>query len=1233
MMKVREKRGTLKATRLFTDREEPRYAFWKNYDKCRESMRNGEGDIFVLCYYGIGGIGKSWLLEQLVVEMKEKLVKPHYVSFDFTTARDSRTVLENMKNMLTEQYRYNFPLFDIALYMYNLKIGKDASLPEVKSFIEKSPVLSFLLTVFGAVIIPEGAALAGIWKGIEGVLDAVGVVDKGQATIRNLLKKNRKRIREIDQLSPTEIYASLPLLFAEDLTNNLEDAEEPLVVFLDTYELLVNEMSLIGEPLGNDEWLRGEDGLIQHIPNVLWVIAGREKLKWERFDAEWRDALDQHILGNLSPADAEWYLRQSGVRDEQLRGELYELTNGTPQYLQLCVDRYEKLVENGNEPVIADFGNSVYALIERFVRYMDDSRKDIVYMLCIMKTWKDEMAMEVGAKVLPSFSIALYEKVKELSFVTDTDEGLFSVHLTVSDVLENNCPALLKENVLRGTMEFCQRKIREEIGIGEYDFYLGLLLKMGCAYYAIDALEDFYGDKIQDEIEEMCSYGRFESAKIIFRPFWQIAEKHQDSLLYAYACTEYYYILREEGRYREAHQLIQMSYELYKTLLGKDDEETLWAYASYETSLQDLGEYEEALVVAGNILNSRRTLLGENHNDTVIAMNDMAIALDFMGRYEEAYALLKSVYQKWKEFYGEEHSFTRSALLNLAGCLVKLGRNEEACEIEQSVYEERKALYGEEHPETINAKMNVAETLDSMKYHEKALRMKIEIYESLEKLYGEDHPDTMSAMENLAATLEGLDNYTKLLDIYRGMWRREEIPENPENSKSVDCIEIEEITEEQLLAERTLEQRWSGAEFYCQLQRYEEAYEEYEAIYEICVETLGEMHEDTIRTMEQLAKVLSALGQYNESYEMGERLLAVNRELLGDDHEYVLYIREELAQTLIHMEHYDEAKSLLKELLDEVKQTENREMICSVLDKMAYWYEYQEEYEEALPVYQTVYENRKEIYGEEDPDTIDTLDTMALLYFCVKDYEKALELYEKLYRVRKRILGETHVDTIRCMNDIAGIMARQERYKDALAWYRRVYETRMELLKGTEIKTLDDVELVWMSLGTDVGLELYKELYEKRKILFGEEAVCTIIARENMAYLLWLMEEYDEFLEVQGKVYETRKRLWGDEDIKTIECLEFLASGYGFSERKEEAVRLCEIAYGHRCRVQGEEAADAVNALAYIAMCYKELGEYEQASERYLKLYKIRKKILGIDHPDTMAAMRGFRRALEGFEE
>ena len=75
-MKIRTKKSQLKASRIFTDREEPRAAFWQQYRRLEEEIAQEEANVHVLTYYGIGGIGKSSLLKKIMEEMDEGWMNP-----------------------------------------------------------------------------------------------------------------------------------------------------------------------------------------------------------------------------------------------------------------------------------------------------------------------------------------------------------------------------------------------------------------------------------------------------------------------------------------------------------------------------------------------------------------------------------------------------------------------------------------------------------------------------------------------------------------------------------------------------------------------------------------------------------------------------------------------------------------------------------------------------------------------------------------------------------------------------------------------------------------------------------------------------------------------------------------------------------------------------------------------------------------------------------------------------
>ena len=140
-MKLRQYREIPKANKIFTDREEPRTSFWNIYNNYKSEMYSNQ-EVKVLSYYGIGGIGKSTLLNRLQEEMNDKVAKPRYVYFDFNIAQEPRSVLDHLKNILINKYDFDFGLYDYGVYNYAKKIGENLKSPEIKGVIENSKLLS-----------------------------------------------------------------------------------------------------------------------------------------------------------------------------------------------------------------------------------------------------------------------------------------------------------------------------------------------------------------------------------------------------------------------------------------------------------------------------------------------------------------------------------------------------------------------------------------------------------------------------------------------------------------------------------------------------------------------------------------------------------------------------------------------------------------------------------------------------------------------------------------------------------------------------------------------------------------------------------------------------------------------------------------------------------------------------------------------------------------------------------
>ena len=357
------------AIEQFTDRTEPQKAFAQLYKAM--AMAPNPQPSRVLTYYGIGGIGKSTLLAKLEdnLENDPELTalnkqKPLVVNFNFETKQEDIQVLTALRNLLSKKpYGWRFPRFEVALYLYGQRIGEDVSSPEDTGYLAQSglkPVVDVAteLPVVGS------------------ILKFISIVDQGQAALRSLLKQHSAQVKEMEAMTPEEQREKLPYYFAQDLSAYTLKSSTPLVIMLDTFECVTETSSVNDSLMGRDYWLYNEDGLIPNAENTLFVIAGRRKIPWE--DVVFY--LEQHLLGSLSPEDSASFLTASGLPQDLLE-PLCKLTDGVPVYLDVCVQQYDQLRRKNITPEVQHFGGSHKKLIQRYVRYMDKSEKQLVHML------------------------------------------------------------------------------------------------------------------------------------------------------------------------------------------------------------------------------------------------------------------------------------------------------------------------------------------------------------------------------------------------------------------------------------------------------------------------------------------------------------------------------------------------------------------------------------------------------------------------------------------------------------------------------------------------------------------------------------------------------------------------------------------------------------------------------------------------------------------------------------
>jgi tetratricopeptide (TPR) repeat protein len=206
------------------------------------------------------------------------------------------------------------------------------------------------------------------------------------------------------------------------------------------------------------------------------------------------------------------------------------------------------------------------------------------------------------------------------------------------------------------------------------------------------------------------------------------------------------------GRYNEAEHSAQRSVELFTSLRGDDDLETLLSNHELAWTYDRLGRTIEAENLFVKLLEKCKRVLGKEHLSTLGVMGTLAWVYQTQGRLKEAEDLLVHVIEKDKRILGEEHPDTLTSMSKLAWTYYRQGRRKEAENLGMQVFEKQKKVLGEEHLDTLISMWNLASTYDNQGRWKEAEDLGMQVFEKQKKVLGEEHPDTLTSMSKLAWT-------------------------------------------------------------------------------------------------------------------------------------------------------------------------------------------------------------------------------------------------------------------------------------------------------------------------------------------------------------------------------------------------------------------------------------------------------------------------------------------------
>ncbi len=752
--------------RQFTDREE----FIAAFEKAMAAPQRGQP--VVLVFYGVGGIGKTALRRHLAELLTERTnVVWGAVDFDVPAHCDQENALFVLRRVLHSRFRVSFPTFDIAYAVYWQKTRPQLSLArETFPLLEESDMVGELLSVVGNVpllgalpklpmLIARGSRLMQEWWTRRGSMELQG----------------------LPHMEAAQVAERLPMFWAADLRDHLVGRDRRAVIFLDTYEALTETERSAGKTHFRDAWVRE---LVAQLPEVLWVVCGREMLRWAELDRGWNECLSQFLVGGLAAVDAQRFLESSGILDAKIRDVIIRSSNGLPYYLDLAIDTYREITRSGKQPAPADFARAPTDVLVRFLRHLNQSEVETLKVLSVTRCWDRELFELLVNRFGTGYPLTAYDTLCRFSFIEQgTGEGTWKMHRLMRASLRDQLDPSLRQTICRVLFDHYSSRLK---GITARD--------IDSRYQSMLAEAFYYGRQVLPP-PHLVGWFIVAAEPFIQAARWQwlvhfFGRLRQDVVASSGPfsvelgnCLNYFALLqRKLGRYEEAAALYAESLTVRERVLGPVHPEVAQSLNNIAALYYEQGRYREAEPLFRRALEIRTAVFGPDHPDTAGTANNLAALCYREGRYDEAQSLYERSLRTREAALGPNHPAVATALMNLASLYRAKGNLAQAEPLLQRALRIREVALGPDHPA-------VAEALDSMALlsvargqsdqAEPLCRRALAIEEAA---CGPDHPDVASACVCLATVCTELGRHSEAEQLYQRaltIWRQSLGPDHP----------------------------------------------------------------------------------------------------------------------------------------------------------------------------------------------------------------------------------------------------------------------------------------------------------------------------------------------------------------------------------------------------------------------------------------------------------------------
>ena len=272
--------------------------------------------------------------------------------------------------------------------------------------------------------------------------------------------------------------------------------------------------------------------------------------------------------------------------------------------------------------------------------------------------------------------------------------------------------------------------------------------------------------------------------------------------------------------------------------------------------------------------------------------------------------------------------------------------------------------------------------------------------------------------------------------------------------------------------------------------------------------------EAAIRTT--LGATYRELGEYAAAERQLRRGLELRRTALGNMHQETVWLMNQLALLHWRQGRLNEAEPLSREAYDVGLQLlgPSHPDVLAYEMNLANLFRAKGRYTEAEPLYERNLEAKQRVLGAEHPATVDTMGNFANFLQETSRFEKAESLHRRALDIRRRVQGEKAPSTVSEMNNLANDLASLSRFEEAKALQERTLQLKIELYGEAHPSTLNSVSNL-AEIEDDMGHPANAEPLNRRALdgrmrALGAAHERTIFSRERLANTLSNLDRFAE---------------------------------------------------------------------------------------------------------------------------